>query len=232
MRKRNFILLITILLPLTSMAQNTGWQVVDEAPKAAVKVEKEPKTKVKQEILDAPYMQGKVPEVDGMVTFTREFKAPGQTAQELYELTYALVSGMAKESKQIDSRITLKNDGEHSFAARFKEWMVFSEHLLAVDRTEFHYSMVVLCEDGHLTVGINHLSYIYQQGKVYKDETWKTISPGEGMVVKAEEWITDREAINKKGTKLLRFTRKFRIGTIDRMNDIFEQFEEALNRNK
>ena len=224
-----FFIMVAMTMPGAVHAQNDGWVVVNEDTQEEVAKVKAPKVrKQTREESDAPYLKGKVPEVDGIVTFTHEYDVPGKTAQELYELTYKLVSAMTKEDGQINSRISLKNDNEHSFAARFNEWMVFSEHLLAVDRTEFHYSMVVLCEDGHITLGMNHLSYLYSDGKTYKMEDWKEIKLGGGSAYTAEEWITDKEAINKKGTKLLRFNRKFRISTIDRMNDIFERFNEAL----
>ena len=50
-----------------------------------------------------------------------------------------------------------------------------------------------------------------------------------GMQVKAEEWITDKYALNKKGTKLSRISGKFRRKTIDRKDNIFQRIEAALN---
>jgi len=225
-----YFMVLALFMPLSISAQNNGWVVVNDDTKEeeASKVKESKTPKMSREESDAPYLAGKVPEVDGLVTFTREYQVPDKTAAELYELTYKLVHALTKEEGQINSHITLKNDEEHSFAARFNEWMVFSEHLLAVDRTEFHYSMVVICEDGRVTLGMNHLSYIYSDGKTYKTEDWKEIKLGGGQAYKAEEWITDKEAINKKGTKLLRFNRKFRIKTIDRMNEIFDIFNSVL----
>jgi len=220
--KRIITFALTTVTALTCMAQN-GWEVVSDNPQDQKKTEKATNQKISREESDKPYLKGAVPEVDGIITFTREFDVPGKSAQELYDIAYAFVDSMAVGEGQIKSRITLVNKGEHSFAARFNEWMVFSQSLLAVDRTEFHYSLVVICEDGHATVGINHLSYIYDRGKIYKKEDWSTVEMGEGLAYRAEEWISDKEAINKKGTKLLRFARKFRIKTVDRMNEIFDR---------
>jgi colicin import membrane protein len=50
----------------------------------------------------------------------------------------------------------------------------------------------------------------------------------EGLKVKAEEWITDQYALNKKGTKLSRISGKFRRKTIDRKDNIFERIDAAL----
>lgn len=46
--------------------------------------------------------------------------------------------------------------------------------------------------------------------------------------MKAEEWITDKEAVNKKNTKLLPITGKFRRKTIDRKDYLFNKIEELL----
>jgi colicin import membrane protein len=44
----------------------------------------------------------------------------------------------------------------------------------------------------------------------------------------AEEWITDKEAVNKKNTKLLPISGKFRRKTIDRKDFLFNKFESLL----
>ena len=44
----------------------------------------------------------------------------------------------------------------------------------------------------------------------------------------AEQWITDKYAVNKKQTRLLPVSGKFRRATVDRKNSIFEGFAQAL----
>ena len=48
----------------------------------------------------------------------------------------------------------------------------------------------------------------------------------------AEEWISDKYAVNKKGTKLYPLSGKFRRKTIDRKDFIFNKFESLLNEKK
>ena len=50
-----------------------------------------------------------------------------------------------------------------------------------------------------------------------------------GVPYKAEEWITDKEAVNKKGTKLYPRSGKFRRLTIDRVEEIFQGFMDAFS---
>lgn len=220
-----FLIFSAVLIPVSVCAQNNGWIAVDNNTKELATTKKEVKAaKANREERDKPYLLGMVPEVDGLVTFARTFEVPGKTARELYELIYGQVDALTKEDGQISSHIVLKNDQEHSFAARFNEWMVFSQHILAVDRTEFHYSMIVNCEDGRFTVSMNHLSYIHSDSKTDNADGWKANKLASGQAYRAEEWITDKEAVNKKGTRLLRFSRKYRIKTIDRMNELFSRF--------
>ena len=50
----------------------------------------------------------------------------------------------------------------------------------------------------------------------------------EGMSVKADDWITDKHALNKKKTKLYKGSGKFRRKTIDRKDNIFGKICKAL----
>ena len=49
------------------------------------------------------------------------------------------------------------------------------------------------------------------------------------MKISADDWISDSNALNKKGTKLYKGSGKFRRKTIDRKNNIFGRIETALN---
>ena len=48
----------------------------------------------------------------------------------------------------------------------------------------------------------------------------------------AEEWITDKYCVNKKHTKLLPVSGKFRRKTIDRKDYLFNRFNTILNDRK
>ena len=53
-----------------------------------------------------------------------------------------------------------------------------------------------------------------------------------GVNYRAEEWITDKEAVNKKGTKLYPKSGKFRRLTVDRVEAIFAGFMDAFATKK
>ena len=46
----------------------------------------------------------------------------------------------------------------------------------------------------------------------------------------AEEWITDKNAVNKKGTRLLPMSAKFRRATIDRVKEIFAFIKQNIEK--
>ena len=50
-----------------------------------------------------------------------------------------------------------------------------------------------------------------------------------GIHYKAEEWISDKEAVNKKGTKLYPRSGKFRRKTVDRVEEIFQSFMDTFS---
>ena len=52
---------------------------------------------------------------------------------------------------------------------------------------------------------------------------------GGPKIFTAEDWITDKEAYNRKGTKLLKSTGKFRFKTIDLKDILFSKADETLS---
>ena len=208
---------ILLAIHLSAFAQ-TDWELPQAAAKQTPvaqekqkeKKEKTEKGKAKENLL-APYLAGAVPEVDGMVVFTRDIDIAGKTAQEIYDTVYRFFEEFVKEDNQIDSRIALVDKGNHAVACRMKEWLVFSENLLSLDRTQMNYTLVAQATDGHLSLKVERISYLYGDAS------------GKTFYTTAEEWISDREALTKDKKKMRIGTKKFRCKTIDRVNEIFEK---------
>lgn len=216
-------LLIAILafLPLVGMAQNV-WEVPTDTAKTEAKHKKKALFEKKKKTVDPKYLAGAVPEVDGKVVFTLDKDVPGMSADQIYDKTLAFMQELTKEENQFDvSKVSVVNKGEHTIAARYKEWLVFQNTFLSLDRTVFNYTLIARCTDGHLHLTMERLSYQY--------ETERGLD--RGLETKAEDWITDKEALNKKGTKLMKYSGKFRRKTIDRKDNIFSRVCKALNIN-
>lgn len=209
-----------IYLPLMGMAQNT-WEIPQEDPQQQQTQNK--KTAIfdkKKRNEYSKYLVGAVPEVDGRVVFTLSKDVPGMTADEIYQKVYALLTAMSKEENQFpQSKIAVVNKAEHTIVARMKEWLVFQNTFLSLDRTVFNYTIIAKASDGHLNLTLERLGYQYEMNR--------TDTNG-GLNVKAEEWITDKEGLNKKKTKLARYSGKFRRKTIDRKDNIFDRVCKVL----
>lgn len=168
---------------------------------------------------DEKYLvEGAVPEENGKVVFSKDIALEGMSAQDIYEKVYTYLDSISQTKDQIESGIVLFNKKEHIIAAKFDEWLVFMSSALSLDRSEFKYTAVAKCSDGLLHFSIERISYAYESGQ------------NNSLHVTAEEWITDKVAVNKKRTKLYPVSAKFRRKTIDRVQYLFEEIEQSLKR--
>lgn len=215
---KKLIAVLLAFVPMLGIAQSNTWEIPDQPQQKAKVVEKKEVQKV-----DQKYLDGAVPEVDGSVVFTLDKDVPGMSADQIYDKIYEVISSVVEEGKSSglkpESRIAAVNKAGHSIAARVKEWLVFSSNFISLDRTEFNYTILATASDGHVNLKMERITYAYEMNR--KDAT--------GLQEKAEKWITDKYALNKKKTKLSPISGKFRRKTIDRKDNIFERVCQALN---
>ncbi len=216
---KKLIASILALIPMVGIAQNNVWEIPDQPQQQAKVVKK----KADAPKVDMKYLAGAVPEVNGEVVFSLEKDVPGMPADSIYDKVYSVISSVVEEGKssglQPQARIAAVNKSEHTIAARVKEWLVFTSNFISLDRTEFNYTLIAKATDGHVSVKMERISYAYEMNR--KDAS--------GMKEKAESWITDKYALNKKKTKLSPISGKFRRKTIDRKDNIFQRVCQALN---
>lgn len=161
------------------------------------------------------YLAGAVPEVNGTVMFQKSFKVPGQSDEQIRQtmLQFVTDSLVAEGIEGLRTRIISDGKDGDNLSARVEEMMVFKRKPLYLDRTRFRYQITVNVNNGRVNMNISQISYYYgAEAEGAKAENYK-----------AEEWITDKVAINKSGTKLYPRSGKFRKRTIDRVEEIFEQ---------
>lgn len=209
---------VSPLSPTTDASrQKDSWTV----PEASKEVRTAAgKTSEKEISKDAPYMAaGAVPVVDGQVVWTEILPIPSALSDDeaynrIKDYLNALTSG---ENETEESRVALLNDSEHRVVATMSEWITFSSSFISLDRANMRYVLDASCADGQIRLKMNRINYIYEiQGKEYR--------------YKAENWIVDNAAVNKKRTKLLPISGKFRRATIQRKNEIFKGLKEALQQ--
>lgn len=217
---KSLFILALCLTPLSAMAQGV-W----ESPDAVAEQMKADSAhaSVNRNVKDAKYLEGAVTEVDGRVEWRMDVSVPGKTAAQIYDAVFECLTDMTKAEGQLEgSRVALVNRQEHIIAATVREWLVFSDRLLSLDRAKLHYTLVAHCADGHLTVTMGRISYRYGGGGASRSEE----------VYKAEEMISDDAALNKKKTRLLPITAKFRRKTVDRKDVVFSLIRDAVTEGK
>ncbi|SEM67001.1 protein of unknown function [Prevotella sp. ne3005] len=205
---KKLLIVIFMLMPMLATAQDNTWERIEQEP-------------VEKENPDAKYLvKGVVPEVNGKVCFETNIKAPGKSAEEIYSILLQQMEKMVKEPNQIaNSIVAVKDSVNHELGAVFHEWLVFKSVALSLDRTQMNFQLLVSCKDGEANVRMTRITYDYDTARTPQHYS-------------AEEWITDKYAVNKKGTKLYPISGKFRRKTIDRKDFIFNKFESLLNEKK
>ena len=164
------------------------------------------------------YLAGAVPEKDGLVTFEKSFATQGKSQTDVFTALRNTVKSLVAEGRQ-ELRTRVVSEESNTIVARVEEIMTFKKKFLNWDHCYFRYLISAeATSDGKATVTIKNISYYYgfdQEGNG-------------GDEFKAEEWISDKAAINKAGTKLYPRSGKFRRKTVDRVNEIFNRFQGAL----
>ena len=203
--------------PTTPVANTSSdaWVVPSTPATAAARANKSMNTDSKAN-KDIYLQKGIIPEVNGQVVWSETINVPGASADELYDKAFAYLTELTQGNNQLSgSKVALVNKGEHSIVATMREKLIFSSSFLSLDYTQFNYVLQASCRDGQATLTMNRLVYHYDvQGNVSD--------------MSAEQWITDKYAVNKKHTRLLPVSGKFRRATVDRKNSIFEGFAQAL----
>lgn len=200
----------TTATPATTASQGSGWVIPTatkkETPKPAAQVNG---AKLKE---DPKYLEGAITfDEQGKIVFDTEIEAPGKSAAQLYDLVFDYMSGLTQDKESKASRMALVNKDEHIIVNTMDEWLVFSNSFIALDRTECKYNLIAKITDGKVSLSINHINYIYEEGR----QT--------GFKLPAEEVIIDKVALTKKKNDLARIFGKFRKKTIDRKDQIFSE---------
>lgn len=200
----------TTATPATTASQGSGWVIPTatkkETPKPAAQVNG---AKLKE---DPKYLEGAITfDEQGKIVFDTEIEAPGKSAAQLYDLVFDYMSGLTQDKESKASRMALVNKDEHIIVNTMDEWLVFSNSFISLDRTECKYNLIAKITDGKVSLSINHINYIYEEGR----QT--------GFKLPAEEVIIDKVALTKKKNDLARIFGKFRKKTIDRKDQIFSE---------
>ncbi|MBR2630547.1 MAG: DUF4468 domain-containing protein [Bacteroidaceae bacterium] len=173
---------------------------------------------------------GAIPEVDGKVMFKDIIAAAGKTKDEIFtklaqwaSFRYEAnsVNGVYTDAdffKNIEyAQVKLADKQKGEIQCQGAEELIFSIKPLAKNFTQAFYLLNLEVKDGQVAFNLHTLSFNVDQGS------------GEFIRVTAENWITDKEALTKKG-KLRRIPSKFRIKTIDLVTELKKEISDAINQ--
>lgn len=185
----------------------------------------------KETLSDSTYTApGTVPEVDGKIVFKTTIAAAGQPKEDIYTKVaqWASLRYEANSTKGVYTDADFYKNLEYAkvkegdkqsgkIQCQGAEELIFSIKPLAKNFTQAFYLLDLTVADGHVDFCLHNLAFNVDQGD------------GEFARVTAEEWISDKECLNKKG-ELRRIPGKFRIKTIDLVKELEREISEAINK--
>jgi colicin import membrane protein len=168
------------------------------------------------------YGKGAVPEDEnGTVYFSQTVQIPaGMTEDQCYDILLNWAKGRFASPYAQAGRILNEDAQSHRFIFHVDQMIVFKSGALVVDESKIGYNFSVVVQNGTFTMKMTDIKYRYEEGR-----------EGGGKIFPAEDWITDKEAYNRKGTKFLKSTGKFRIKTIDLKDLLFQKATDAVAGN-
>lgn len=175
--------------------------------------------KKKERSVEPQYSAGTIPVTNGKVTFEEKIQAESLTAAQIEErvnnwITTRFVEPTIISVKKFDS------DQPATTVIKGEEYIVFKDKFFVLSRARIYYYLTLTASDGQCTFNMSRITYWYD------DEEEKG-----GLKMKAEEWITDEYAFNKKGG-LKKFEGKFRRKTIELKDLLIEDLKKNLTGNK
>ena len=205
----------------TETSEGAGWVV----PTVTEEVEEKKVEKTAEGVVlkeDPKYLAGAIQlNADGKVEFVLDTQANGKSADEIYNIVFQYMSKLIKNEQNINSRIALvnrNNKNEQIIACIMDEWFVFNQSFISLDRSETKYQLVATISDNHLRLSMTRIVFNYEEGR------------STGFKEPAENVITDKYALTKKKNDLAKIYGKFRRGTIDRKDQIFNDLTKLVRK--
>lgn len=163
---------------------------------------------------DAKYLVPIPVEDNGMVYLERVLTLPeGINKDETFAKMQDWVDRCMKDERILSST-PLEAEQPYTISQMVRQEIVFSSGLLSLDKAECNFALELSLKDNNMILKMRRISYRYSGD-----------NPDRKMMRRsAEEYISDKNAINKRGDKLIRGYRKFRVKTID----MIDEYESSL----
>lgn len=163
---------------------------------------------------DNRYLAGAVPEKDGKVVFSTDLSLPGYSKDRVYDL---MLEWTNKQFNTRERRVVYTDRQKGEIACISEEYLIFSSTALSLDRTLVDYRVTIECKNEAAHVELAGIQYEYSVSYQREPEKYR-----------AEQWITDKYALNKSKTKLNRISGKFRRETVNLADRTFQSIASML----
>ena len=167
--------------------------------------------------VEARYDKGSVPVVNGRVMF-QETITTTLSEGDAYQRISEWAKQRFNKPNVIVSKFTAEDNTNHTLSLTAEEYVVFTKKFFVFDRTRINYWLEIQCTEGSTTIKMTRINYWYEEEREG------------GFKFSAEEFITDDEAFNAKGTKMLKDQGKFRKGTINFFDALVADMTEVLTK--
>ena len=158
-----------------------------------------------------------IPVINGKVTFEKTIQVEGYTKTEIKNIIDSWIKERFVKPVVISAKQFTANDPKTAIL-KAEEYIVFKRKPLVLERARIYYYLTLTANDDSCTFNMSRITYWYD------DEDEKG-----GIKMIAEDWITDENAINKKG-KVKKFEGKFRDKTIELKNILINDLTYRLNK--
>ena len=215
MKRINIILSFIVFFSTNIFAQN-DWEIPETHKEISAVIDS-----IDNEMAaynpEAKYLDGAITMEDGKICFSKNISTKA-TAEQNFEKLMTFFVKMTKEEGQLEeSKVALVNRKKNIIVNHMEEWMVFRSSMFELDKARFIYTLTAECVNSDVILKLFRISYQYEGNDKLGKKTYK-----------AEDWISDKEALNKKKNKLRKTTGKFRRKTIDRKDEIFATIANEL----
>lgn len=166
--------------------------------------------------VDKKYGIGAVPVVNGRVTFERDVNGLNADSQEVFAKAMKLVEKRFVKPTVLKAKIVETDNEAGRIIVNAEEYITFRDKFFVLDRSRINYWLEISAKDNGYTMKMTRISYWYEEER------------DGGQKFSAEEWITDEECFNEKQTRLLRSTGKFRVKTIDLIDNLSSELKDRF----
>ena len=162
---------------------------------------------------DNKYMAGAVPEVNGKVVFTRSLNVPDFSKEQIYKA----MLDWGNQTFSGGSARMLYGDADKGIIVFQGEEVMTIKIGLFPGKVRALYMLTANCADGRCELETSRIKYKNNPSSKSSED-----------IITAEEYITDKYALNKAKTKIFRGTGDYRSKTIDLVDKIATDAQNAV----